>query len=153
MGSLPAPRYYSSGFWVESQGAAYIFPSHVPAFPAYTRIVKYNWARNEMDMLETSFPFMWYGTAAVWSGRYGYVIPGLRADVPVGSIFQFDPETEQGQWIEVGGDPSWSPEERSGTAAVYVQKLNRIYAFGSFKSGGGFKSKIFYIELDLIDSP
>ena len=40
MGSLPTPRYYSSGFWVESQGAAYIFPSHVPAFPAYTRIVK-----------------------------------------------------------------------------------------------------------------
>jgi len=140
----------TSAIWVEEKGAAYIFNGY-GADSTSPKIAKYTRSRNEFELLPSYFPVQEKYSKAVWDGRYGYIVSGFGCDdVPPSTIIQFVPETEEIRFLKVNGYPSNSTDEAFvETAAVYVEKLNRIYFFGGYlRSEMRSMHEIWYISLD-----
>jgi len=144
-GELPQATYYSSAIWVKEKGSAYIVQDG---------FMKYNRPTNvtvEIPLeIETS-----YQGQVVWDGKFAYVIGGLHARHDATNLVQFDLESETMRMIPVKDFPAVRGSSFYGSAAVYVEKINRIYIFGGYtgRSDGKARSdEIWHISLNPLNT-
>lgn len=133
----------------DNLGNSFIF-GHLDFAPA--PVIKLNLQTLQMVMGQETLPYFRDRPASVWDGTNAYVIGG---HFPVGNaIIQFNPVTMTHVLIPVTNFPGDGDSILSSTAAVYVEKLKRIYFMGgvSISLVGGasvYHDEIWYIDLEL----
>ena len=113
-------------------------------------IFKYDPTTNNLTYFSHSFHIDQH-PSIVFDGQDGWIVSGLW-DLPSSGILKVDPVMESVSFVPVEGFPATNNVGFLNSAAVYVERLNRIYIFGGHSTfpGGRHTSHddIWYINLN-----
>jgi len=134
--------------WDAANRTAYILggQSFVEGELAYDRIFKWTEATRQLELLPTKLPHEILWTSGVWNpnDNCAYLIGTGYFEWEGGdNALTFCPTTNNVTTFSVDNFPTKSEE----TAAVYVEKLNRIYIFGGYMDDNIQSNEIIYIDL------
>jgi len=134
--------------WDPATKIAYIMggQSMIEGEYAYDRIFKWTAATGQLELLPTKLPHDILWTSGVWNpnNNCAYLIgTGYFGWEGGDNALTFCPSTNNITTFVVDNFPARSEE----TAAVYVEKLNRIYVFGGYMENSIQSNEIIYIDL------
>jgi len=148
--TLPSNRHLTSAVWDPRTEVAYIFGGRTGSSGGYLNdILRWDSKSDALTKLNVSLPVQIAFTSAVWAGEEAWIVGGfsnVANNWP--AVVRFNPATNQVTSFQVEG----LPDKLYATAAVYVERLTRIYIFGGY-GDGAYRQDIWYIDLDMNDIP